>query len=77
MAAKKNLLKFPLLRKAMLRPATATVKAQDELTALGLDGCLASRITSSTILSKGNYQKTTSSTIFRLTPTGILMEEVP
>lgn len=64
MAAKENRLKFPLLSKAMFRSATVLIKAQDKLTALGLDGRLANRIESSTILGQRKVQTMTSSTMF-------------
>ena len=61
----------------MFRPAAAAVKAQDELAALGLDGCLASSNRIFSYPEQRRFQKITTSTTFRLTPTGILMEEAP
>ena len=48
---------IPFAQESYVPACEAAVKAQDELAALGLDGCLASLIASPTILSKGNFRR--------------------
>jgi hypothetical protein len=64
---------FSFARRALLWPATAAVKARDELAALGLDSRLASHKLPD-IRAKENIRYDLTQPQSRLTSTGLLME---